>query len=121
MTWEQIRKIQSEGLVSFGDHSYSHYISDQIYDYELKEDLLKSKSKLNQENISSINIFCYPNQSRNNNTDKVLNSLGFKASLGKLLKNEDKMQIMPTCYERIGIHNDISNTIDLFRLRLTGV
>lgn len=120
MNWDQITEIREHSLVTFGSHSHSHFISTEIDPDLLRKDIQTSLSILRMQQIPHNHIFCYPNQSRSQETDKILESLDFSYSLGKLHTEESSRKCRPICIERTGIHEDISYNQDLFALRLLG-
>lgn len=60
MNWDQIKEINSSGLVSFQSHSVNHSDLISLNDAQLNYQLIESKRVL-EENLGRIvNTFCYP-------------------------------------------------------------
>ncbi len=110
LSWEDIKSISKKGLVTFGSHTHSHEIATQMKIEDLKLDIELSLENFKSKEISAHNTFCYPNQSRNDETDRCIKNIGFKNALG-LNKNVFS-------YSRIGLHEDISCDPSLFNLSL---
>lgn len=95
MTWEQVKEISDSGLVEIQNHSYNlHKIAKGRYgsgqkeneSFEEYEKVLGEDLSLLQEKIEEVvekvpNTYTYPYGKYNDNTDKILKSLGFQASL----------------------------------------
>jgi peptidoglycan/xylan/chitin deacetylase (PgdA/CDA1 family) len=120
LNWEDIKEISKNKLINFGQHSHSHYISTEISIEHFKEDVVTAEQLLISKEISLNKIFCYPNEIRNKETDSVLEELGFEVALGKIYPNEKDSSTLKII-DRIGIHDDISSSLDLFKIRLKGL
>lgn len=118
MNWEQVRKIQEEGLVTFGCHSHNHALLSQLRSEQIKDDLSQCIQTFKENSVSYIPIFCYPNQSRTQETDSLLKEAGFQYSLGRTEKNENLTNVSPPVLNRIGIHEDVSSDSSLFSFRI---
>jgi peptidoglycan/xylan/chitin deacetylase (PgdA/CDA1 family) len=95
ITWDQIAEMDESGLVEFQNHSYNlHKVCNGRYgcgqksnetflQYEnfLEEDIMILQEKLEAVIGTAPNTFAYPYGKYNDNTDKILKKLGFKASL----------------------------------------
>ena len=60
MTWEQIREIESSGLVTIGNHSHSHEYLIDWGEKKIRNDLEKSIKIFNKELGYSPKLFSYP-------------------------------------------------------------
>ena len=121
MNWHDIQEISKNPLISFGQHSHSHNISTEISPENLKEDIARAKQCFIDNHIPCSEFFCYPNEMRNLSTDAVIKDLGYSTALGKKSSFDlGKKTILPII-DRIGIHQDISYSLNLFKLRLLGI
>ena len=83
MTWDQIKKLHSNNLVTIGNHSHSHEYLIDWSDDEIKQDLETSiKIFKNQLNHSPI-VFSYPFGEYSNSFKKIVNDLNFKYAFGQ--------------------------------------
>lgn len=121
MDWSQIEEIRSQSLIKFDCHSHLHEISTVLTEDEFEADTTKAISILKEHGINEIKYFCYPNETRTQATDNILKKLGFSRSLGRLNSDEKCDDLKTFNLNRIGIHEDITNTSSLFALRLLGV
>ncbi len=118
LTWQQVKSISAEGLVSFGSHSHSHSILTSLTQKQVKDDITQATQVFKENLIPLLPAFCYPNQDRNSETDKLLDTAGFKYSVGRINKNEDPSSVHPPCLQRVGIHEDISKDSSYFSFRI---
>lgn len=95
ITWNQIIEMNESGLVEIQNHSYDmHKVCNGRYgcgqkenetfsQYEafLAEDIMMLQNKLETTIGAAPNTFTYPYGKYNDNTEKILKELGFKASL----------------------------------------
>ncbi len=83
MTWEQIKEIESSGLITIGNHSHSHeYLIDWKED-KIKEDLKKSIEIFNKELGFSPKLFSYPFGEYSTALKKIVSDLNFKFAFGQ--------------------------------------
>ncbi|MFL2840373.1 MAG: polysaccharide deacetylase family protein [Pseudohongiellaceae bacterium] len=61
LSWDQIREMDMHGLVTFGAHSDTHRILSNISDAEVQNEIIMSKSILEDELGHDIDLFAYPN------------------------------------------------------------
>jgi len=121
MDWAEIKEIQEQSLIKFDCHSHQHEIATILSEEEFQADVIKAQSILNEQGITDIKYFCYPNESRTQSTDNILKQLGFSNSLGRLNSDEKCDDLKMFNLNRIGIHEDITNNASLFALRLLGI
>lgn len=60
MDWDQIRALSEDGH-EIGSHSMSHPLLPQCNDEQLRDEVVRSKSRLEEELGASVQTFCYPN------------------------------------------------------------
>ena len=83
MTWEQIKEIAANDLVTIGNHSHSHdYLIDWDND-KIKLDLEKSIEIFKQKLNYSPKIFSYPFGEYSSNLKKIVKDLNFEFAFGQ--------------------------------------
>ncbi len=117
MNWNEVREMTESGLVSFGSHTVSHALLDQLPSENVRQELVESTARICKETGMSTDLFAYPN---GNYTPRVLTMLsesGIKAAVttkrGLVDKNSFLLEL-----PRIAIHDNISHTQALFQWRL---
>jgi len=118
LDWETVRKVHSRGTISFGSHGHKHHILSELKPEQIKDDVHQSVQLFRENQVKPLEVFCYPNQNRNIETDRIIEAAGFRYSLGYINENEDPGTIAPPCFQRRAIHEDVSRTEDLLALRL---
>lgn len=82
MNWDQIKQIQSSGLVTFEDHTVSHMsLTALSFDRAYKE-ILDSKNILQSQTGYPVNFIAYPNGVSNNNVYAAAQKAGIVGGLG---------------------------------------
>jgi peptidoglycan/xylan/chitin deacetylase (PgdA/CDA1 family) len=95
LTWNEIAMMQESGLVELQNHSYNLHkvcngrygcgqmVNEALSNYEktITEDVLKLQDKIQYFTDEVPNTFTYPFGKYNDNTELILNNLGFKATL----------------------------------------
>lgn len=120
LNWQEIEEM-SENRISFGSHSCSHKILTKLDPEDLRNEIADSMGFLKEKRINSVPVFCYPN---GDYTDKVIEEVkaaGYQAAVSTKLGPEGASPLNRFALKRIGIHNDISNTVPLFAYRLSGL
>ena len=77
LTWDQMRELQSSGLVEFGSHTHSHIDAVENID-NLKNDILVSIRAIEKELDRHPKYFAYPYGSCTSATHKIALSCGFQ-------------------------------------------
>ena len=83
MTWEQIKEIESSGLVTIGNHSHSHEYLIDWDEKKIREDLEIAIKIFNKELGYSPNLFSYPFGEYSNILKKIVADLNFKFAFGQ--------------------------------------
>lgn len=82
MNWDQIKQIQSSGLVTFEDHTVTHVsLTTLSFDRAYKE-ILDSKNNLESQTGYPVNFIAYPNGASNNNVYAAAQKAGIVGGLG---------------------------------------
>lgn len=117
MDWSEVMKMQESGIISFGAHTVSHKILDQLSTQDATIEIAESLKSIEEHLGHRVGTFAYPNGNYNEDLQKILKGLGVKGAVttkkGYFHKTTSKFAI-----PRIGIHNDISRTTPLFLSRI---
>jgi len=117
MNWDEAREMLSSGLVRFGAHTASHEILDQVPLQTARDEIAKSCADIVQNLGGKVSSFAYPNGNYTESIQKFLTESGFKVAVttckGFIAHNTPVMEV-----PRIAIHEDVSNTIPMFRSRI---
>lgn len=122
LSWDEIRSMLETGLIHIGAHTVSHEILTNLSVREAVEEIVDSKSIL-QENLGcTINLFAYPNGSEADYDDRHIECLkenGFICSVNTTPKL-NKIFEDPYRLGRICIGPDSSSNPSHFALRVSG-
>jgi peptidoglycan/xylan/chitin deacetylase (PgdA/CDA1 family) len=61
LSWEEARRLEAGGLVTFGPHSVSHPILSRVNREQARSEIHQSWSRLKAELDRPLPVFCYPN------------------------------------------------------------
>jgi peptidoglycan/xylan/chitin deacetylase (PgdA/CDA1 family) len=117
LSWDEAREMLVSGLVRFGAHTDNHVILDQVTDTTINEEITLSRDKIQKQLGVRVKTFAYPNGNYNEAIHKKLVLNGFAAAVTThkgYFGPETSLLEIP----RIGIHDDVSNTIPMFRSRI---
>lgn len=117
LNWDEVREMLSSGLVRFGAHTVNHEILDQVPLENARDEISKSRGDIEQILGCKVSTFAYPNGNYNESIRDFLAESGFKAAVttrkGFLARGAPLMEV-----PRIAMHEDVSNTIPMFRSRI---
>jgi peptidoglycan/xylan/chitin deacetylase (PgdA/CDA1 family) len=117
MNWNEARKMIESGLVRFGAHTVNHVLLHQVSTDILGKEINASRDDIQTHLGCKINLFAYPNGNFDNDTEKFLLDNGFIGAVttqrGCFDQNTSLMRI-----PRIGMHEDMSSTLPMFRNRI---
>ncbi len=119
VNWDEVREM-SRGGVSFGSHSCTHRIMTTITPDEVSEELVRSKQVLFGQGVNYVPVYCYPNGNSNASIEALVKANGYEAAVSVRMGLEGCSPENRYAIRRVGIHNDISDTIPLFAFRLFG-
>lgn len=120
VNWHEIEEM-SNNDISFGSHSCSHKILTKYPISEIQAELKESMRMLQGEKGNFIPVFCYPNGNYNTTIENLVKDAGYKAAVSTKFGYEADLPDDLFSLKRIGVHNDISKTIPLFTLNLSGL
>lgn len=119
VNWDEVREM-SRGGVSFGSHSCTHRIMTTITLDEVSEELVRSRQVLFDQGVNFVPVYCYPNGNSDASIEDLVKAHGYEAAVSVRMGFEGNCPENRYAIRRIGIHNDISDTIPLFSFRLFG-
>ena len=116
LNWEEIKEMKQSGLITFGTHTASHCLLDQVPVDQIRHELTDSLAVIEKE-VESNNFFAYPNGSFNEKVLTEIKNAGIKAAVtthrGKVTRHTNILTL-----PRVALHEDISNTLPLLQWRL---
>jgi peptidoglycan/xylan/chitin deacetylase (PgdA/CDA1 family) len=119
VNWDEVREMSRYGI-SFGSHSCSHRILTTITPEDVSQELVASRQALLEQGVSYVPVFCYPNGNSDHQIQKQVQACGYEAAVGVRIGVEGRRPRNRYAINRVGIHNDVTQTIPLFSLRLLG-
>jgi peptidoglycan/xylan/chitin deacetylase (PgdA/CDA1 family) len=120
MSWQEILEMQSSGLVRFGSHTRRHSRVSKISDAGvLREEVLGSAEALAQRLGKEPVTFCYPNGDTSAPAVQLVRD-GYRGAV-TTVRGWNRPSTDHHLLNRIGVHEDVSNTPTAFLSRLAGV
>ena len=119
LDWSEVAQM-SKDRISFGSHSCTHRILTNLSRSEIEMELKASKRELVARQVNDVPVFCYPNGNCNEEIKNLVRDSGYQAAVGVHSGVEGELPKNMFELRRIGIHNDITNTISLFSFHLLG-
>ncbi|HUK42828.1 MAG TPA: polysaccharide deacetylase family protein [Candidatus Bathyarchaeia archaeon] len=118
MTWDEVRKLQAEG-VEFGAHTHTHPILTSLENQKsVVEEVGESRRRIEEELRSPVTHFCYPNGDFNDNVVAAVKACGF-LSATTVLSGYDSRSTDPYLLKRHSLEMDLSDYY--FRESLAGL
>ena len=120
ITWDEAREMQSSGVIRFGSHTRRHTRLSQITDAaQLHDEIAESRSIIRKELGCEVATFCYPNGETSTAAIRVVS----ETYLGAVTTNRGSNTPRSARFtlNRVGVHEDVSNTSTSFVSRLAGV
>lgn len=81
LTWEQLRELAGNPLITIGDHTLDHRSLVKMTEEELRNEIINSKNILEANLGRQINVFAYPFGTGNAQASKTLSEAGFIAAV----------------------------------------
>lgn len=72
MDWDEVRAMRDSGLVTFGSHTATHPILSRLTPSRVREELERSREKIESELASPCRLLAYPNGQPEDVTDEVV-------------------------------------------------
>lgn len=120
MNWDDVRTMQSSGLVSIGSHTCNHKrLNASLTAKDLHHEVVESKQLLATKVDRSVDIFCFPNGDYNPAAlESVTETYGAAVTTKRGIVNATTADLHQLT--RIGLHQHISDTPRTFGARLSG-
>jgi peptidoglycan/xylan/chitin deacetylase (PgdA/CDA1 family) len=121
LDWSEVAELLESRLISFGSHTEQHQILTTIDEDAIKNELHNSLVELEKRKVinSSCKTFCYPNGNHNKKIAEMVRLKGYHLAvtthMGWNHTNKDIYRL-----NRIGIHQDIASTKELYANRIAG-
>jgi len=117
LNWDEVREMGT-GDITFGSHTRTHAILTNLdNDDDIAVELEQSKAEIEDQTGQEVKSFCFPNGNSNNKLIRYVKRCGYVCSFaggyGKIDHKTDRYFL-----KRIGIHNDVTETIPMFACRL---
>ena len=117
MNWNEVQEMANSGLISFGAHTVSHTLLDQLTVENARYEIKKSKEDIEKRIEKQVNLFAFPNGNYNKKVLAILRDTKFAAAVttrrGYIDMSTHLLEL-----PRIAMHDDISYTLPLFLWRL---
>ena len=118
LTWEQVREMEAAGI-DFGSHTATHPVLTTTDEPTTRDELTRSRTRLQRELRRPSRWFCYPKGAFNDQALKIARELyvgALSTREGPVAPGDDLHHL-----HRIGIHNDVTRTTALFACRLVSL
>ncbi len=117
INWSEVAEMAENGI-SFGSHSCSHHLLTRLNEETIRQELLESDRQLRTLPVGYLPVFCYPNGDNNDAIQGLVRQAQYVAAVGTRPGIEG--QHPGNMYElnRIGMHNDVSETVPLLSFHL---
>ncbi len=117
LAWDEVARMQQSGFVRFGSHSVNHEILDRIPLDDVRNELRESRQIIEKHLGTKVNLFAYPNGNANDAVQAMVRECGYLGAVTTrrgLMAKRSPLLALP----RIGIHEDISTSLPMFRHRM---
>lgn len=120
LNWKEVKEMSSNGI-SFGSHSCTHRILTKLKIKEIRREIESSLNTLRKKDVNFFPAFCYPNGNYSHAIIRLLKTTEYVTAMTTDFGFvPDKPQDMFSL-KRVGIHNDVSSTIPLFNMHISGL
>lgn len=113
LTWEEVLRLDNFGI-KVGSHSHTHRLFKELPRGERESELIESGELLRSKGLFTSRVFVFPGGSYTEEMGMEPSNTGYLASL----KTTPSYNGNSLIYPRIGIHQDISSSIELYKFRL---
>jgi peptidoglycan/xylan/chitin deacetylase (PgdA/CDA1 family) len=119
VSWDQLREMQGSGFFDIGSHTSNHYrLLEGLADSTLTEEIIASKRKLERELERPVSTFCYPNGDTSPAAVTLVQE-HYRAAV-TTRRGINSTATASHSLQRIGVHEDVSDTRRRFEARLSG-
>ncbi len=120
LDWTEIEDMSQRGI-SFGSHSRSHRILVGLPQCQALEELQTSMCALKARTVNWIPVLCYPNGTHDHCLRELARACGYEAAVGVASGHEGALPGDMFNLRRIGVHEDVSETLAQFSFLLLGL
>ena len=117
INWNEVTEMAKSGI-SFGSHSCSHHLLTRLNEETVRQELQESDRILRTLPMGYLPVFCYPNGDNNEAIQDLVRQSQYVAAVGTRPGVEGRHPESMYELNRIGMHNDISETVPLFSFHL---
>lgn len=117
MNWSEVAEM-AKNRISFGSHSCSHHLLTRLNGETIRQELQESDRVLRTLPVGYIPVFCYPNGDNNYAIQDFVKQSQYVAAVGTRSGVEGRRPENMYELNRIGMHNDISETVPLLSFHL---
>ncbi|MDR1684798.1 MAG: polysaccharide deacetylase family protein [Elusimicrobiota bacterium] len=82
LTWDEVKEMRSCGLVQFAPHGVSHKRLRSLTDAQIKDEVSKSKQKLQEQLGVEVKSFCYPYGAADKRVRQIVFDAGYSLDFG---------------------------------------
>jgi peptidoglycan/xylan/chitin deacetylase (PgdA/CDA1 family) len=117
MDWREVRVLVRSGLISFGSHTVSHALLDQIEEEAVEREIDQSRQQIEEVTEKPCALFAYPNGKCTPEARTILQNRGF---IGAVTTRRGWIDGRVEAFDlpRIGMHEDVSARLPLFHARI---
>jgi peptidoglycan/xylan/chitin deacetylase (PgdA/CDA1 family) len=116
MSWREMEEMGRHGI-SFGSHSLHHFILNDLSCELKRHEVVESLRLLENKDVCTVPFFSFPNGSWDRKAVDFVASAGYRGSV--TTKNGyNSRQTDPFLLNRVGLHEYMSHTVELFWFRI---
>lgn len=119
VNWDEVREM-SRNSISFGSHSASHRLLTNLPIEQVRREMSDSLRVLQAMSVNCVPVLCYPNGYHNAVVKSLAQSVGYLGAMSLNVGTEGLSPYDRFAIRRIGLHEDIANSVPLFFLHLAG-
>lgn len=120
LNWDEVAEMARNGI-SFESHSVTHAILTRESAEDVETEIRDSLRELRERQVNSVPVFCYPNGDYSAEISDQVRSAGYRGAVCAESGRETRTPRNLFALRRVGIHNDVCQTVPLFALRLAGL
>ena len=81
LTWEEVRALSTESLITIGSHTITHPFLSRMSDSDAQREIIGSKRIIEDKIGAEIQYFCYPSGDFTLREQKHVRQAGYKAAV----------------------------------------
>jgi peptidoglycan/xylan/chitin deacetylase (PgdA/CDA1 family) len=117
--WAEAEEMSAAG-VTFGSHSATHRILTHLDAAQARSEIEGSWAELRARRVSTVPVFCYPNGDWSESLADLVAAAGYEAAVTTDFGYEGGRPARRYGLKRIGVHDHVTRTPDLFAFHLAG-